>query len=408
MSSREYVTAVLATITLVGVAVGRYPALKMNRATIAMVGATALVALGALSLEEAYAAIDWNTIILLFGMMILNVNLRMAGFFQLVTSRVVTFARTPRQLLALIIGVSGVFSAIFLNDTIVLVFTPLVLDVTLALRRNPLPYLVALVTAANIGSVGTITGNPQNMLVGISSGIHFLDFTRALGPIGLAGLGVAWLVLVLVYRTEFRSGQLLANVHAHVEVKAQRPLLRKSLFASVVLVVALLAGVDVPLAAAIAGSLLLVTRRTEPEKVFQDIDWGLLVFFSSLFVVTGAIEASGLGAHLFAWMAPSTSGGPLSLTLVSLVLSNLVSNVPAVLLFRPVVPTLSDPHTAWLTLAMATTLAGNLTLMGSVANLIVAEIARKRGVHLSFGEYMKAGTAITVLTLAIGVLWLSR
>ncbi len=408
MSSREYVTAVLAAITLVGVAIGRYPALKMNRATIAMVGATALVALGALSLEEAYAAIDWNTIVLLFGMMILNVNLRMAGFFQLVTSRVITFARTPRQLLALIIGVSGFFSAIFLNDTIVLVFTPLVLDLTLALRRNPLPYLVALVTAANIGSVGTITGNPQNMLVGLSSGIHFLDFTLALGPIGVAGLAVAWLVLVLVYRTEFRSGQLPASEPAHVEVKARLPLLRKSLFASVVLVAALLAGVEVPLAAAIAGSLLLVTRRTDPEKVFQEIDWGLLVFFSSLFVVTGAIEASGLSAHLFAWLVPSTSGGPLSLTLVSLVLSNLVSNVPAVLLFRPLVPTLSDPHTAWLTLAMATTLAGNLTLMGSVANLIVAEIARKRGVHLSFGEYMKAGTAIAVLTLAIGVFWLSR
>lgn len=408
MSSREYLTSVLVTITLVGVAVGRYPALKMNRATIALVGATALVALGGLSLQDAYAAIDWNTIVLLFGMMILNVNLRMAGFFRLVTSRVVTFARTPRHLLAWIIGVAGVFSAIFLNDTIVLVFTPLVLDVTLALRRNPLPYLVALVTAANIGSVGTIIGNPQNMLVGIASGIHFLDFTLALAPIGIAGLVVAWVVLVVVYRSEFRTGQRLENVNLHLGEERRLPLLRKSILASLVLLGSLLAGVDVPLAAAIAGSLLLITRRTEPEKVFQDIDWGLLVFFSSLFVVTGAIQASGLGTQLFAWMAPAADGGPLPLTAVAVVLSNLVSNVPAVLLFRPVVPALGDPHKAWLTLAMATTLAGNLTLMGSMANLIVAEIARKRGVHLSFGEYLKAGTAIAVLTLAIGILWLSR
>lgn len=405
MSSREYITAGLAVITLVGVAVGRYPALKMNRATIAMVGATAMVVLGALSLDEAYAAIDWNTIILLFGMMVLNVNLRMAGFFQLVTARVVRIARTPRQLLALIIGVSGFFSAVFLNDTIVLVFTPLVLDVTLALRRNPLPYLVALVTAANIGSVGTITGNPQNMLVGISSGIAFVDFTRALAPIGLAGLAVAWMVIVGVYRTEFRPDRLRAEVI--VKNAVEPSLLRKSLLASVLLVVALLAGVAVPLAAAVAAAFLLVTRRTEPERVFQDIDWGLLVFFSSLFVVTGALESSGLSRQLFSLLKPMTEGGPFSLTVTSVVLSNFVSNVPAVMLFRPIVPTLNEPHTAWLTLAMATTLAGNLTLMGSVANLIVAEIARKRGVNLSFAEYLKAGTAIALLTLGIGVAWLS-
>lgn len=405
MSSREYITAGLAVITLVGVAVGRYPALKMNRATIAMVGATAMVVLGALSLDEAYAAIDWNTIILLFGMMVLNVNLRMAGFFQLVTARVVRIARTPRQLLALIIGVSGFFSAVFLNDTIVLVFTPLVLDVTLALRRNPLPYLVALVTAANIGSVGTITGNPQNMLVGISSGIAFVDFTRALAPIGLAGLAVAWMVIVGVYRTEFRPDRLRAEVI--VKNAVEPSLLRKSLLASVLLVVALLAGVAVPLAAAVAAAFLLVTRRTEPERVFQDIDWGLLVFFSSLFVVTGALESSGLSRQLFSLLKPMTEGGPFSLTVTSVVLSNFVSNVPAVMLFRPIVPTLNEPHTAWLTLAMATTLAGNLTLLGSVANLIVAEIARKRGVNLSFAEYLKAGTAIALLTLGIGVSWLS-
>lgn len=405
MSSREYLTAGLAVITLVGVAIGRYPVLRMNRATIAMVGATAMVVLGALTLEEAYASIDWNTIVLLFGMMVLNVNLRMAGFFELVTARVVRIARTPRQLLALIIGVSGFFSAVFLNDTIVLVFTPLVLDVTVALRRNPLPYLVGLVTAANIGSVGTITGNPQNMLVGISSGISFVDFTRTLAPIGLSGLVVAWLVLIGVYRSEFRTGTLSTEVAVKRAVEAS--LLRKALFASVILVVALLAGVAVPLAAAVSASFLLITRRTEPERVFQEIDWGLLVFFSSLFVVTGAIESSGLSRQLFSRLAPMTEGGPFSLTVVSVLLSNLVSNVPAVMLFRPVVPAMGDPHTAWLTLAMATTLAGNLTLMGSVANLIVAEIARRRGVHLSFVEYLKAGTAIALLTLTIGVAWLS-
>jgi Na+/H+ antiporter NhaD/arsenite permease-like protein len=396
--------AVVILVTLVGVAIGRYPSLKMNRATIALVGATLLVALGTLTLEEAYRIVDWNTIVLLFGMMVLNVNLRMAGFFHLVTARVLRFARTPRRLLALIVVVSGTFSAVFLNDTIVLVFTPLVLDVAAALKRNPLPYLVGLVTAANIGSVATITGNPQNMLVGIASGIHFVTFTRTLGPVALLGLGIAWLAIVLVYRREFRPEHFAETYHLEPEIR--RPRLRKALFATAMMLAALVAGAPVPLCAVLAAAVLLISRRTAPEHVFQEIDWALLVFFSSLFVVTGAIGTSGFGARLFAFLQPCANGGPGPLTVASVVLSNIVSNVPAVMLFRPIVPLLDQPHTAWLTLAMATTLAGNLTLLGSVANLIVAEIARGRGVHLSFTEYLKAGTPIAVLTLLIGVAWL--
>jgi Na+/H+ antiporter NhaD/arsenite permease-like protein len=338
--------------------------------------------------------------------MVLNVNLRAGGFFQRVTAGVIRFAKTPRRLLALIIGASGVLSAVFLNDTIVLVFTPIVLDVTLALRRNPLPYLVGLVTAANIGSVATITGNPQNMLVGLSSGISFVDFTEALAPIAVVGLAIAWGVLVLVYRREF-TGSPLGTV-VEVPISGDHRTLIKALVATGVMGVTLVAGLPVPLAAALAAALLLVTRRTAPEGVFQEIDWGLLVFFIGLFVVTGALEASGLSGQLLQLLHPHANGGPLPLSAVSVVLSNVVSNVPAVMLLRPVVPTLNDPASAWLTIAMATTLAGNLTLIGSVANLIVAEIARRRGVELSFGEYLKAGMAIAILSLGVGILWLSR
>jgi Na+/H+ antiporter NhaD/arsenite permease-like protein len=405
MEAVQIFTAAVASLTLLGVALGRLPALKMNRATIALVGATLLVAGGVLSLDQAYRAVDWNTLLLLFGMMVLNVNLRAGGFFQRVTAGVIRFAKTPRRLLALIIGASGVLSAVFLNDTIVLVFTPLVLDVTLALRRNPLPYLVGLVTAANIGSVATITGNPQNMLVGLSSGISFVDFTEALAPIAVVGLAIAWGVLVLVYRREF-TGSPLGTV-VEVPISGDHRTLIKALVATGVMGVTLVAGLPVPLAAALAAALLLVTRRTAPEGVFQEIDWGLLVFFIGLFVVTGALEASGLSGQLLQLLHPHANGGTLPLSAVSVVLSNVVSNVPAVMLLRPVVPTLNDPASAWLTIAMATTLAGNLTLIGSVANLIVAEIARRRGVELSFGEYLKAGMAIAILSLGVGVLWLS-
>lgn len=406
MTSSQVLTAAIVAITLIGVAIGRWPWLRMNRASIALVGATVLISLGIIPLEQAYRAIDWNTIVLLFAMMVLNVNLRIAGFFHLVISHVVRLARTPRRLLALIVVVSGILSAVFLNDTIALMMTPMVLELATALRRNPIPYLVGLVTAANVGSVAAITGNPQNMLVGMSSGIPFVQFTLALAPVALLGLGVIWLVITLVYRGEFSAAQLGTGLT--VPGEEDSALLRKAMIATALMLGGLIAGAPIPLAALAAAAVLLISRGRDPERVFTEIDWGLLVFFASLFVVTGAIETSGLGNDLFAWMRPWADGGPAKLTAVSVILSNIVSNVPAVMLFRPVVPTLDHPHTAWLTLAMATTLAGNLTLLGSVANLIVAEIARRRGVQLSFVEYLKAGTPIAVLTLLIGIAWLGR
>lgn len=406
MTLLQWGATLVVFITLIGVAVGRYPWLRMNRATIALVGATVLVAIGAIPLETAYQALDMNTLVLLFAMMVLNINLRLAGFFRLVASEVIRLARTPRQLLALIVVVSGVLSALFLNDTIVLMFTPLVLDIVLALGRNPIPYLIGLVSAANIGSAATIVGNPQNMIIGVNSGLSFAAFTGRLAPVSIVGLVVAWGVIVLVYRGEFGGGHFSGDATLPREA-IYRPLLFKGLIATGVMLVAFVAGAPIPLAALAAASLLLVTRRIRPQRVFNEVDFTLLVFFAGLFIVTGAIEHSGLSQRLFVLGQPIASQGVAALSAVALVLSNLVSNVPAVLLFRPLVPQLPDPQLAWLTLAMATTFAGNLTLLGSVANLIVAEIARGRGVDLSFREYLKAGPLITLVSLLLGVLWLS-
>jgi len=405
MTLLQWLATAVVFVTLVGVAVGRYPWLHMNRATIALVGATALIALGAISLEDAYAALDMNTLVLLFAMMVLNVNLRLAGFFRLVASEVIRLARTPRQLLALIVVVSGVLSALFLNDTIVLMFTPLVLDIVLALDRNPIPYLIGLVSAANIGSAATIVGNPQNMIIGVNSGLNFTAFTGRLAPVSIAGLAVAWLVVVLVYRAEF-ARPLAQNISLPREA-VYRPLLNKGMLATAVMLVAFVAGAPIPLAALVAAALLLITRRIKPQRVFNEVDFTLLVFFGGLFIVTGAIEHSGLSEKLFTVGRPLATQGVAALSIVGAILSNLVSNVPAVLLFRPLVPQLPDPQQAWLTLAMATTFAGNLTLLGSVANLIVAEVARGRGVELSFREYLKAGVPITLVSLLLGILWLS-
>jgi Na+/H+ antiporter NhaD/arsenite permease-like protein len=400
-----WLSLAIIAVTIIGVAVGRYPFLRMNRASIALTGATALIVLGAMTLDEAYAALDLDTLTLLFAMMILNVSLRRAGFFSVVGHWVIHYAHSSRQLLALIIIASGILSAVFLNDTIVLVFTPLVLDICASVNRRPIPYLVALVTAANIGSTATITGNPQNMIIGVASGIHFARFTAYLGPVALVGLALIWLVVVLVYRQEFQTLALTKTVA--VEFKTDPSLLRKSLIAAAVMVVALVAGMAIPLAALAAAAILLISRRTEPEGVFREVDWSLLVFFAGLFIVTGALETLGVSKQLFAVMQPIAEQGIVALTATGVLLSNLISNVPAVLLFRPFVPSFPAPTQTWLTLAMATTFAGNLTLLGSVANLIVAEIARRRGVELSFGEYLRAGVPVTLLSLTLGVMWLA-
>ncbi|PKL88842.1 MAG: anion transporter [Ignavibacteriae bacterium HGW-Ignavibacteriae-2] len=392
-------------ITIIGVAIGRYPLLRMNRSTIAMVGAVILIVINSITLDEAYNAIDLNTIVLLFSIMVLNANYRLSGFFNLVTNEIIKIAKTPKRLLGVIIFLSGVLSALFLNDTIVLVFTPIVIELTTTLRRNPLPYLIALVTSANIGSAATIIGNPQNILIGASSQIPFFYFTLKLMPVSILGLLTIWLVLILIYKEEFKS-KFFTKIPFH-KTKIFKPLLIKSVLSTAIMLIALFAGAPTSLAIMCAAALLLVTRRLKPERVFKEIDWSLLVFFSGLFIVTKSIETMGYSSTLLKISRINSGNFILDLSLISAVISNLVSNVPAVLLLRPFVETFGNPDSGWLTLAMATTFAGNLTLLGSVANLIVAESARKQGIVISFTEYLKAGIPITIISLIIGVFWLN-
>lgn len=390
-------TLTIVLMTYAGVAVGYIPRLQMNRATIALVGAATLIALGALSEEEAIAALDVGTILLLGAMMVINNNLRLAGFFELVGGRVLKIARTPRSLLALVILASGVLSALFLNDTICLMFTPLVTELTLRLKRDPIPYLIGLATATNIGSVAALTGNPQNLIIGQASHISYLTFAAYLTPVALMGLIVCWLVIVLLFRDEFRGS--LESVDLSTP-RIYTPLLKRTLMVVVGLLAAFLMGLPIVSSACVAAGLLLISRL-RPAKLL-DIDWGLLAFFGGLFVVTGAIEVTGLSERLFEAIAPVIRGGVAPLSMAAAVLSNVISNVPAVLLLRSEM----NSQQEWLTLAMASTLAGNLTLLGSAANLIVAEGAARQRVKLTFIAYLKAGVPITLLTILIGILWL--
>ena len=390
--------------TYLVLAIGRLPGFRVDRTGAAIIGATLMVACNVLTVSDAVEAINTDTILLLFGMMIVVANLRLSGFFALVTEWVVKHAHRPLVLLAAIAAVSGVFSAFFVNDTMCLVLTPLVLDITTHLRRNPVPYLLAVAMASNIGSVATMTGNPQNMLVGSFSGIHYRDFAAALSPVAAAGLVAVVLVIGLVYRSEFLRGAPKVVIQPP-PVRVHRALAWKSSIASAGMIVLFFLGWPISKVALVTGALLLVTRRVKPERVYAEIDWSLLVLFIGLFIVVRGVEKTSLSSDLFAIASRLHLERTAVMSAFAAVLSNIVSNVPAVLVFRPFIPHLADPKHAWLTLAMSSTLAGNLTVLGSVANLIVIQRARHQ-VRIGFWEYARVGAPLTVVTIALGVLLL--
>ena len=388
--------------TYLGLALGRLPFFRVDRTGVAIIGGAVVVVSGLLPWDRAVAAVDAHTLVLLFGMMIVAAYLRLSGFFRLVTYAAVRRAHTPVGLLALIIAAAGVLSALFVNDVVCLVMAPIVLDLVRRLRLPPVPYLIALATAANVGSVATLTGNPQNMLVGSFSGISYRAFLLREAPVGLIGLALVFGVIWLAYRRRLPPA---LPAEALEERGAVHPaLMIKTMAAVSVMLVAFLAGVPIALVAIGGAAYCLLTRRVNPDKVYREIDWGLLVLFTGLFVVIGGLEASGLAGEILGWAGAAGLYRPSVLTVVTAVLSNLVSNVPAVLLFKTVIPTFGEPTRAWLLLATASTLAGNLTILGSVANLIVVEQARGAGIQIGFLEYSKVGVPVTVATLLVG--WL--
>ncbi len=384
-------------LTYVGLGLGYLPGLQMNRATIAIVGSALLMALGVLDLKAAWAAIDYKTLVFLFGMMVISANLATAGFFQLSLDYLMRYVRSPFGLVVVLTWGSGVLSALFLNDTIALILTPLVMGLTGSLKVNPIPYLLALAGATNIGSAATLSGNPQNILIGAFSGISYLDFAKALTPLAIAGLFIQIGLLWWLY-PEVRSLQPTLKPE-HLRYRVFKPLLVKSLLITAGLLAAFLLGVPTAEATFIAAGLLLLTRRVKPERILRQVDGDLLLLFSGLFILTEGVQKLGFLNDFTQFLHD-----PLSILGVTALLSNLVSNVPAVLLLHHLIPYLDDR--IWLLLAASSTLAGNLTLLGSLANLIVAEAMAKQGYRLTFWEHLRFGVPLTAMTLFLTYFWI--
>jgi Na+/H+ antiporter NhaD/arsenite permease-like protein len=393
-------------LTYLALALGKVPGLRIDRAGIALVGAVAMLGSGVLDLRDAAKAVDYETLILLFGMMIVVAYLRLSGFFALATGRISERFASPRALLAVTIGLSGVLSAFLVNDVVCVALTPLVLDLTRKLRRPPIPYLVGLATASNVGSVATITGNPQNIIIGSLSHISYLRFAARLAPVAAIGLVLTFLIVSLVYRKAL-DGSGIAPVADLPEARVHRGLLVKSVAVALVTVGLFFAGLPIALVALGAAAVLLLDR-VRPEKVYGSVDWPLLVMFSGLFVVVHAFEVVVVQTWGIDRWRPLLDSPVVMVSGLSVVLSNLVSNVPAVLLFKPLMQAMAESHReqGWLALAMSSTLAGNLTVLGSVANLIVVENARRAGTELGFVEYLKVGVPLTIATTLVGLAWL--
>jgi Na+/H+ antiporter NhaD/arsenite permease-like protein len=384
-------------------ALGKFPGLKIDRTGAAIIGAVGMVAFRIIRPAQAIQHVNFQTVVLLFSMMLIVGNLHLVGFFEW-NAEVVLRRLKPHQLLPAVIFTCGFLSAFFVNDIVCLVMVPFVLNITRKMSLQPLPYLLAVATASNIGSVATITGNPQNMLIGSFSGIHYRDFLFHLAPVSIAGLFVDWAVLHWIH---------MRNVVLKAEERTEIPLptldlskLTKPLIVATAVVIGFFIGVDPALMAALGAAMLLITRTLEPQKLYKEVDWGLLVFFVGLFLIVGGAENAGITTRLLDVARNWNLQRTWVFTLSVATLCNIVNNVPAVMLLKTMVPGFADPHKAWLVLAMASTLAGNLTITGSVANIIVVETAKPE-VEIEYRDYLRVGLPITLLTLTTGWAWLT-
>lgn len=381
----------------------RLKILPLNRPAAALLGTVLMVVCGVMTPEQAYRAVNYNTLVLLLGMSLLSAYLHLAGFFDWIADWVLRTARTPQRLLLYLIFTSGGLSALLVNDTVCFMFTPLVVAVVVRGRLPLLPYLLALAMSANIGSVGTLVGNPQNMIIGQLSKLPFTGFAISLLPVAVAGLVIQYVVLSFGFRDVLRQATIQAG--AAPARPLDRRLLNLTGAALVLVFLGFVGGLDLPWTALAGGALVMVLARRDTHEVLKLVDWHLLLFFAALFVVVEGLNSTGLPDQAYArlrGMFGTTPGAQAwNLAWFSALGSNVFSNVPFVLVAGKWIPGFAQPELMWKVMALATTFAGNLTILGSVANIIVVESARGH-VEVSFWDYARFGIPVTILTTAVG------
>ena len=400
---KEIVAAVIFAITYVLISGRQLKILPLNRPAAALFGAVLMVSTGVMTPERAYRAVNYDTLVLLLGMMLISSYLYLAHFFDWAADIVLKFSHTPQRLLLFLTFTSGILSALLVNDTICLMLTPLVVAVIRRGKLPLLPFLIALVTSANIGSVATLVGNPQNMIIGHFSRIPFSEFARSLVPAALVGLTINFGIVSFGFRNVLREAAI--SRESHPIQKLDRGLFAIVCIVFVSIFVCFLAGLNLAWTALAGAALVMVLARRDTHEVLKLVDWHLLVFFAALFVVIEGLSDTGLPDAIYRHLQPMfgahATAQAWNLTWFSVAGSNIFSNVPFVLVAGKWIPHFADPALMWKVLALATTFAGNLTIVGSVANMIVVESAREH-LEIGFWDYARFGIPITILTTVAG------
>jgi Na+/H+ antiporter NhaD/arsenite permease-like protein len=422
MSTEMWLALVIFALTYVLISIRRFRWFNIERPTVALLGAGLMILLGVVAPDEALESIDLNTLALLLGMMILVGCLEVCGFFTWVSLRIISRSKNRLYLLVLVMVVTAVLSALILNDTVVLLFTPIIIRTCMLIKADPVPYMVAIAISANIGSVATAVGNPQNAYIATQSGISFIDFSAAMLPIAVVSMLVAIPLVWLAFRKDLKDGSSWNGrtidsqaISKQVDFKG----MDRSVWLVGGIILAVFIGfivtpyLGVPLAvvAFVGGALALfvlplANRRTSSKAILHGVDWTLLLFFIGLFIVLKGVETSGLLQEMEDAFQSVSNGGLSTipgLSFFTAILSNLISNVPAVMLLAPYVESVGETS-LWLALAASSTLAGNATILGAAANVIVAENGEKLGVNMPFWRFLKAGLPITIITLILSVL----
>lgn len=402
---KELVAVSIFTLTYLLISGRRLKVLPLHRPAAALLGAVLMVACGVMTPEQVYRSVDYDTLVLLLGMMLIAAYLHLAGFFDWAADWILRVAKTPQRLLFYVVCASGILSALLVNDTVCLMLTPLVVAVLIRGRLPLVPYLLALAMSANVGSVATLVGNPQNMIIGHLSGIPFLRFSASLLPAAIAGLAIEYAVLSVGFRRALCSVKI--NRADAAPRTIDRPLLIIALSVLALVFTGFMLGLNLAWTALAGGALVMVLARRDTHEVLKLVDWHLLLFFAALFVVVEGLNGTGLPDGAYAkvrGLFGDTSGAQAwNFAWFSAIGSNVFSNVPFVLIAGKWISNFSNPNLMWKVLALSTTFAGNLTILGSVANIIVVEFARKH-VEVGFWEYARFGIPITLLTTAAGLL----
>jgi Na+/H+ antiporter NhaD/arsenite permease-like protein len=402
---REIVATVIFGITYVLISGRQLKILPLNRPAAALLGAVLMVSTGVMTPERAYRAVNYDTLVLLLGMMLIAAYLYLAHFFEWAADGVLKFSHTPQRLLLYLTLTSGILSALLVNDAICLMMTPLVVAVIRRGKLPLLPFLIALATSANIGSVATLVGNPQNMIIGHFSRISFSEFASSLAPTALIGLAINFGIVSFGFRNVLQEAAI--SREPHPVQKLDRGLFAIVCIVFVSIFACFFAGLSLAWTALAGAALVMVLARRDTHEVLKLVDWHLLVFFAALFVVVEGLSDTGLPDAIYRHLQPmfgtEVTAQAWNLTWFSVAGSNIFSNVPFVLVAGKWISYFADPALMWKVLALATTFAGNLTIVGSVANMIVVESAREH-LEIGFWDYARFGIPITILTTVVGTL----